>query len=442
MIHYPSSSSSSSSSVVRVFSSGPVFSLLVARVLYAINWFNISSIFYLIAIDFGQDISMLGLITASFLVGIGIFQVPAGILAAKYGPKKIAVLGIMVASIASLLSAGPTELFQMVILRFIVGIGMALFFGPSVILITNYLARGSEGLGVSILNSAQALGAIIGIFGWIVISQTFGWRVSLVISGTLGILTGVFLIIAILAKDMKERKRDMLKSMKDIKEKEKEKDYCYHRQSTSNQISICDIKQILFNKQLIALGLALLGVQIGWNLISTFIVFYLNGHLHVNPTIAGLIGSLALISTLISSPIFGMFYDRMKESKKLLSLCAVAMSIGISVLTLNTFYAVVFSVIVVGIFAAGGFVVPYAKAREVNKIHNPMYQTLAVGYVNGISLFGAFWVPFVFSVVVRQSEYSIAWMLGSVLILTFLLPYIKTKDSATDDGCTIRVRLE
>src|ERR671920_926469 len=103
---------------VNAFST-PVLFLVFARVLYAINWFNISSVFYLILIDFEQDISMLGIITASFLVGIGLFQVPAGILAAKYDPKKIALSGIMMLSIASLLSGLVTELFQMAILRFL-----------------------------------------------------------------------------------------------------------------------------------------------------------------------------------------------------------------------------------------------------------------------------------------------------------------------------------
>jgi MFS family permease len=182
----------SSSSFIRAFSSPPVLSLIFARIFYAVNWFNISSIFYLIVMDFKQDISMLGLITASFLVGIGLFQVVAGILAAKYSPMKIAICGILIASVASLFSGLAIELSQMMILRFIVGIGMAFFFGPSVILISDYLGKGSEGLGVALLNSAQASGAIIGIFGWVLIAQTVGWRISLVISGILGIVSGLF----------------------------------------------------------------------------------------------------------------------------------------------------------------------------------------------------------------------------------------------------------
>ncbi|MDQ6723537.1 MAG: MFS transporter, partial [Thermoproteota archaeon] len=161
--------------------------------MYAINWFNISSVFYLILIDFKEDVSMLGIITASFLIGIGIFQVPAGILAAKYSPKKIAFSGIIILSIASILSGLATELFQMVILRFTVGVGMAFFFGPSVILISSYLGKGSDGLGIGILNSAHSLGGVIGLFGWILIAQVVGWRESLIISGILGVISGLFL---------------------------------------------------------------------------------------------------------------------------------------------------------------------------------------------------------------------------------------------------------
>ena len=138
--------------MVIVINRPAVSSLILARVLYSINWFNISSIFYLIAVDFKQDISMLGLITSSFLIGIGIFQVPAGILAAKYGPRKIAIYGILITSSAAFLSGLSTDLYHMIILRFIVGLGMACFFGPSVILISNYLVKGAEGLGVGLLN--------------------------------------------------------------------------------------------------------------------------------------------------------------------------------------------------------------------------------------------------------------------------------------------------
>src|SRR5437660_5799709 len=83
--------------------------------------------------------------------------------------------------------------------------------------------------------------------------------------------------------------------------------------------------------------------------------------------------------------------------------------------------------ILAGFFAAGGFIIPYAKAKEISEKYQPMYQTLAVSFVNGVSLFGAFWVPLLFSGIARHSGYSMAWMLGSLLTLVLILPLVRQK---------------
>jgi MFS family permease len=384
--------------MVIVINRTSVFSLIFARILYSINWFNIASIFYFIALDFKQDISMLGLITSSFLIGIGIFQIPAGILAAKYGPRKIAIYGILITSSAAFLSGLSTDLFHMIILRFIVGLGMACFFGPSVILISKYLVKGSEGLGVGLLNSAHALGGIIGIFGWIILAEVTGWRISLMLSGLLGIVTGLLLIIALIREKIQ----------------------------IDFGIKISELRQILFNKSLIVLGLALLGFQIGSNLTLTFIVFYLADHLNIDPTIAGFVGSFNLIIALVSSPLFGKIYDRIKDAKKLLIISGIVMSSSMAMIATNTLYVIILSIIIAGFFLAGGFVIVYTKAKQVKGLHAE-YETLAVSYVNGISLFNAFWVPIVFSFIVNQSGYSMAWFLGGFLTLLLVLPLFKLK---------------
>lgn len=384
--------------MVIVINRTSVFSLIFARILYSINWFNIASIFYFIASDFKQDISMLGLITSSFLIGIGIFQIPAGILAAKYGPRKIAIYGILITSSAAFLSGLSTDLFHMVVLRFIVGLGMACFFGPSVILISKYLGKESEGLGIGLLNSAHALGGIIGIFGWIILAEVTGWRISLMLSGLLGIVTGLLLIIALIREKIQ----------------------------IDFGIKISELRQILFNKSLIVLGIALLGFQIGSNLTLTFIVFYLADHLNIDPTIAGFVGSFNLIIALISSPLFGKIYDRIKDAKKLLIISGIVMSSSMALIAANTLYVIILSIIIAGFFLAGGFVIVYTKAKQVNGLHAE-YETLAVSYVNGISLFNAFWVPIVFSFIVNQFGYSMAWFLGGFITLLLVLPLFKLK---------------
>jgi MFS family permease len=384
--------------MVIVINRPSIFSLILARTLYSVNWFNIASIFYFIAADFKQDISMLGLITSSFLIGIGIFQIPAGILAAKYGPRKMAIYGILITSSAAFLSGLSTDVLHMVILRFIVGLGMACFFGPSVILISKYLGKRSEGLGIGLLNSAHALGGIIGIFGWIILAEFTGWRISLMLGGLLGLISGLFLVVSLIREKMQ----------------------------TDFIIKISDLRQLLFNKSLIILGLALLGFQIGSNLTLTFIVFYLADHLNIDPAIAGFIGSFNLIIALISSPLFGRIYDRIKDAKNVLIISGIVMSLSMAMIAANTLYIIILSIIIAGFFLAGGFVIIYTKAKQVKGLHSE-YETLAVSFVNGISLFNAFWVPTVFSFVVNQSGYSVAWLLGAFLTMLLVLPLFKLK---------------
>jgi len=107
-----------------------IFTLLLARIQYTINWFNISSVFYFIALDFNLDINALGLITTSFLIGVGLFQIPAGILVAKYGPKQISIIGILLSSIIAIISGFSQDEIQISTARFLIGIGMAFFLVP------------------------------------------------------------------------------------------------------------------------------------------------------------------------------------------------------------------------------------------------------------------------------------------------------------------------
>lgn len=375
-------------------------SLMLARVVYTINWFNIASIFYLIASDFREDIAMLGIISASFLLGVGLFQVPAGIMAARFGPRKIAIYGIMIASSAALVTGLASDTTQIIVLRFIIGIGMACFFGPSVILVSKYLGKESEGLGIGLLNSSHALGGIIGLFGWVVLAEFIGWRATLILSGGLGISTAIMLGSTLL-RDVDEIKKEF-------------------------KLKVSHVFDTLFNRSLIILGLTLLGFQAGSSMILTFSVFYFVDNLKINPIDAGLIGSLSLVVGLLSSPFFGRLYDKIGNARKLLFISGILSASSLVGFATDSLYVIIASIIVTGFFLSAGFVIVYAKAKEINKAL-PQYQTLAVSFVNGVSLFGVFWVPVLFSSIVSGLGYEIAWLLGCLVVILLILPVVRLK---------------
>ncbi|MGC2386926.1 MAG: MFS transporter [Nitrososphaeraceae archaeon] len=403
-----------------------VLSLLLARIFYSANWFNIASIFYLIAYDLKQDISMLGLVTSSFIIGVGFFQVPAGIIAAKYGPDKLAIFGILLASFCALVTGLSESILQIAVLRFMVGVGMACFFGPSVILITKFLGRRSEGLGIGLINSAHAIGGIVGIFGWVVLAQLTGWRISLVIGGILGLLTGLILSISLSRTNSKSIPED---ESLPLSNNEPVSDLEAKKISPAMGISISGLRRTIFNKSLIILGITLLSFQAGSSIILTFIVFYLGGTLRIDYTIAGLIGSLNLVIALFSSPMFGLLYDRTKKAKKILIISGFAAAVSIWGMIIPSIYLILPSMIFSAIFLSAGFVIVYAEAKRTNTIQglDLKYQTLAVSFVNGISLFGAFWIPLLFSFAAERFGFSIAWLMGGLIVLAFILPAFKLK---------------
>lgn len=408
-----------------------VISLMLARIFYTVNWFNVPAIFIFVAVDFDEDISVLGLITASFFIGVGLFQVIAGILAAKYSPRKIAILGIAIASTAVFFSAFSTDLLSIALLRFIVGLGMAFFFGPSVILISQYVGKQSEGLGMGLLNSAHAIGGIIGLFGWVLVAEYFGWRTSIVLSAIAGIITLIILQIWLprrtgLSSD--ERPDTSNEQLNRIPYAGSNTDAEHQR--FNFRIKFGHVKHILLNKSLIKLGLVLLGFQIGSGLIWSYIVFYLVDHIKINPEIAGLIGSLNLTVAIVSSPIVGKAYDKLGNARKLLAISGIISAVSIMMIGVMQFqvYLIGISVVVAGFFLSWGFVIVYVKAKQVNTKSPPAYQTLSVSYVNGISLFGAFWIPILFASLSNQFGYMTAWVVGGAIFLALVIPILTLKE--------------
>ena len=298
-------------------------------------------------------------------------------------------------------------------------------------MITGYLGRGSEGFAVALLNSAHSIGGIIGIFGWIILAEIIGWRQSLLLSGVFGLISGIFLIAFLPRRD------------RNVEEKLQEQSQQQRTKGRHFQIKKSDISKVLFDKSLFAFGLVLLGAQIAWGLPLTFIVFYLEDYLKVNSSTAGLIAGLGLISGIVSAPVFGRIYDKTKNIGKLLFVCGVLMSAGVAGIAITTtssslgLYIAGISNVLVGIFSAAVFTIAYTSAKETNRnrrkeisndnntkatITKSSYDTLAIGWVNGLSLFGAFWVPILFSFVVQHAGYAIAWLLGSISSLLFILP--------------------
>jgi len=368
-------------------------SLFFSRVIYAVNWYNVAALFTFIGYDFNLNVSGLGVATSSFYIGVGLFQVPGGVVAAKYGARNTAIAGVLIASFAAFLTAFTSQFYQLVLLRFFVGLGMALFFGPGITLIARTFTKESQGLGIGTFQSAFYVGGALGLFAWSVLAEIAGWRIGLAISGAIGLL-GALLLFSHIPKD-------------DL--------------NPNFVVKMADLQKLLSNRWLVLLSLELFGFGSGTILISTFMVYYLEQSLKLTPTFAGIFGSLAPLCAIIASPVCGWLHDKTRRPRLLLFSLGVILATAIGLIAVGNVEAAIFSSLVAGL-ASGSFTVGYLAARE-RMPGSPEYESLAVSWTNTIQMLAGFWSPVMFSLLVLSFGYASSWIVSAAytLILTSLI---------------------
>jgi predicted MFS family arabinose efflux permease len=342
--------------------------------------------------DLGVGTGGLGTLTATFYVGLGLMQIPGGVLAARWGPKRVVLLGLVVSSLAVLGVSASSSLAEIAVLRLAVGAGMALVFAPAVVLVARHLG-GRTGAGVGLFNSAYDIGGVLGLFGWVVVATAAGWRESLVLSGGLGLLTA--LLVAL----------------------------CVPREARSSEFRVSRdaFFKVLGNGQLIILGLATLGLSVGNVLISGFMVEYLVKSLHYSPELAGLVSSMVVVLPIFTAIWGGRVYERAARPRTVMVLVVLGSGLALLVCSFPSIYAALACAVVGGVAAGVGFTFAFAGAKDLNRA-GPSYDGLAIAWVNGISLTGAFLPPLFYSYAVGSWGYPAAWQASAALCLVFLVP--------------------
>jgi MFS family permease len=370
-------------------------SLVFARIIYAVNWMNFAAIFYLMESELHTNVSGLGVLASAFYIGVGTMQVPGGVLAAKYGPKRVVNVGIFLSSVSVLGTAVASSVPEMAALRFLVGTGMAFVFAPAVVIVAKLIHGGKSGIGVGLFNSAFDIGGLIALFGWVLVATAIGWRESLAVSGAVGVVTGALVLLYAPKDEVNDEFR----------------------------VTGSALRSILADRQLILLGLGTLGFGIANTIISGFMVLYVVESLGFSGTVGGLVASLVTVVPIFTALWAGRFYDRISKHRKLMILALLGSAASLGLGAIHTLVAAAACSALGGVVSGVGYTFAFAGARDLNRA-GPVYDTLAIGWVNSISLTGSFVPPIFFSYVVQTVGYTQGWLWSGVLTLVFLVPAV------------------
>lgn len=138
--------------------------------------------------DLGLNDVTFGLIFGAFALGYALFQVPAGYLADRFGPRMVVSAVVGSWSVFTALTAVVRAAALLVGVRFLFGAAEAGAFPAAARAIQAWLPTKERGVAQGILFSGSRLGAAFGLMltSWCV--AALGWRVSFLVLGAIGIL--------------------------------------------------------------------------------------------------------------------------------------------------------------------------------------------------------------------------------------------------------------
>jgi MFS family permease len=157
--------------------------LMIGRVVYAFNWYNVGAVLPLLGKGLSLSTAQLGIVVASFLLGAGLFQIPAGLAALRWGNRSVSVFALVLMGAFSTASAFSPNWIVLSVFRFGTGAGAAFFFAPALGLISSYFPPGNRGPIIGLYNAGFNIGEGVGLFGGAVLGAAFGWSSALLVGG-------------------------------------------------------------------------------------------------------------------------------------------------------------------------------------------------------------------------------------------------------------------
>jgi len=168
-----------------------VFIFLLAAISY-LDRTNISIAGVLLMPEFGLSNQELGYIISAFLAGYGLFQIPGGWLAKRFGPRRVLTGGLMwwaVFTVAvTLVTPALVGAFWIIIaLRFLLGMGEAVMYPSSNQFTSTWIPTQERGKANGLIFAGTGTGAALTapFINWLM--SDYGWRVSFWVAAAIGL---------------------------------------------------------------------------------------------------------------------------------------------------------------------------------------------------------------------------------------------------------------
>jgi MFS family permease len=370
-------------------------SLLLARAIYAFNWYNVGAVLPLVGSGLGATTPQLGIVLGAFLAGASLFQLPAGIAALRWGNRPVSIVALGLMGLFCLASAFSPNWVVLAALRFGAGAGAAFFFAPALGLIASYYPVGSRGPIVGLYNGGFSLGSGVGLLAGAFIGSALGWGWALGVGG-IALLAAAALAPYILPKTEAPPAR-----------------------RTARELWVA-ARPVLRSRPLWALALSFMGL---WTVFYVAAQYFVQFAHTVHPSwslgLAAGLPTLMIVVEVVGGPIGGWFAERRRDMRTLIAVFGGAAAISVLFVPFASLEELVVLFAVLGFLGGVVWAVLYLMPTYMLETQ---VEGLALGLalMNAIQIFAGSGLAIAFAFIAAFAGYTEAWLFAGVLGLATL----------------------
>lgn len=318
--------------------------------------------------DFSVTSQTLGILSGIYFYSYAAMQLPGGVLMDYFGPHRLLTLATVVCAVSTIAFGMTENFFMACVARLMIGFGSAFAAVGTMKLAANWFPAQRFALLTGLMVTLGMLGAIGGEAPLALLIDHFGWRHSMLIMGTIGLVLAVLLIF--IAKDTPKN----------------------HEVSTHHPVEeellIPSFLTLIKNKQLWLVacygGLMYMATPVFCGLWG--VPFLMNKMMITKTTAANYI-SLVFIGWAIASPLWGIFSNRIGLRKPPMYIGCIGALICSSLfifVPIDTAIYMELLLLAFGIFSAG-FLPAFTVAKE---LCNKKYVATGLSFMNMMNMIG------------------------------------------------------
>ncbi|KJV32945.1 MFS transporter [Pantoea sp. SM3] len=361
--------------------------------MYSVDRMTVSSAIGLIAGEFGLGKAESGILLSSFFFGFIVFLFISGIIADKLSGKPVLILGLMMFSLATLLTGVAGSMTSLIFYRVMTGIGEGIFWPAASLEVANVTSEKQRTTVMSLYWMGYPIGGFLGTWMGAMLGPIFGWRVVFYVAGAMGML--VALLYLVLVKN--DRKPAEL---------------------IARQTAVKVPLKTLFRHAPVLLMAAFYFVLLaGWWIVLLWAPSYLMQVKNLSIGTAGTIASLLGITGALGGFVLGRYCDKGDFKRRRTILMAITLTSGLVMAAMAINLSVPLVIVLVLILGFLGYPITPIVLSLTAELVPPSLRGSAIGFVMNMGMAAGGISPIVAGYYAQHYSLQPVWLVAACVII-------------------------